>query len=250
MMLTVTNVDPSSRESLTSKDRFRFVFDPPWGGTVVVVGPVIVNSQTLLPSNFAATFSAATRELAIRYLGIAQPFPPGDGFGVLVSFAAPQAVSFGTIAGRGPNVPGRIDPMLPAYVTIAFLRLPVGPPGPPGPQGAQGPQGVQGIQGTQGVRGSQGDPGPQGAPGPPGPPGPPGAGAGRVNFLQVAAKRWYEGAPARTTTVAGGPTAMAFDGRNIWIIATDTLYRMRASDGAVLDQIALPPVQFGSYDGR
>ena len=138
------------------------------------------------------------------------------------------------------------DPFIDVDLVSAGPQGPAGPPGAPGPQGAAGPQGVPGIPGVAGPPGPQG---PTGATGPTGPAGP--QGPASPNPLQVAVLHWY---PANVTTqfpVGLGPSAVAFDGSDVWVVNGDaTVTKLRASDGTSLGTF---PVGIGAtniaFDG-
>lgn len=119
---------------------------------------------------------------------------------------------------------------------------PAGPQGPQGPQGSVGSQGNPGANGIDGLPGPKGDPGPAGSmgpagpaglQGPQGPAGPQGlrglTGSG-LNPLQVATLHWYGTSqksitinlpdPAVTPSGTAFPSAVAFDGTNVWVANT------------------------------
>jgi hypothetical protein len=98
--------------------------------------------------------------------------------------------------------------------------------GQPGPQGTTGPQGLNGPQGPTG---------PTGPTGPQGPVGPPGPAGGGLNLTRVALLGW-DPASGVTFPVPGGPTAIAFDGANIWVTnpGNNTVTHVRSSDGVIL----------------
>src|SRR5262249_17818527 len=100
-LLTITNQDLASGSVLNRGDAFAFAFDLPWGGPVALAGPVLVNSQTFLPSEFAA--GARGGVVTLTHIGEAKIMPRGDAVSVLVDFLAPPAVSAGKIAASGPH---------------------------------------------------------------------------------------------------------------------------------------------------
>src|SRR5580692_4504416 len=58
------------------------------------------------------------------------------------------------------------------------------------------------------------------------------------NPLKVALLKWYDGNAVPTLfPVSGTPVGVAFDGANIWV-ASSSLTKFRASDGAVLGTFA------------
>lgn len=103
-----------------------------------------------------------------------------------------------------------------------------GPAGPEGPQGPQGPQGLQGLQGPPGPKGDKGDTGPQGPAGP--------VANGGLDPALVGMLRWDLLPRSRVDVpLINTPGVMAFDGERIWITsASNTVTRVRASDGAIL----------------
>ena len=121
---------------------------------------------------------------------------------------------------------------------------PVGPEGPQGPQGTQGPQGLQGLQGPQGPKGDKGDTGPQGPAGP--------VANGGLDPALVGMLRWdLLPRPRVDVPLINTPVVMAFDGERIWITNTgNTVTRVRASDGAVLNVLPVPAGPAGlAFDG-
>src|SRR5260370_865357 len=99
-----------------------------------------------------------------------------------------------------------------------------GPAGAQGVTGSQGPMGAPGAQGLTGLTGAMGLTGPSG---PAGPAGPPGAGAtpGRIALLQ-----WWS---SLTYLVGLAPSAVAFDGTNIWVANrySNSVSKLLASTG-------------------
>ncbi len=129
----------------------------------------------------------------------------------------------------------------------------LGPRGPAGFQGVQGPSGPQGPQGPQGTTGATGSAGPQGPTGPTGPQGLQGPQGPRApNPLQVAILRWYQANQQPVTfKVRIAPSAIAFDGANIWVTGHDnTVTKVRASDGTNLGAFSVGNSPDGvAYDG-
>jgi hypothetical protein len=69
------------------------------------------------------------------------------------------------------------------------------------------------------------------------------------NPLQIAVLHWY---PANQTTsfdIANNPQGLAFDGENIWMVDTtdERVYALRASDGALVADIDIYPVQLAPW---
>lgn len=159
----------------------------------------------------------------------------------------------GTTGATGPQGPagpqGAVGPQGPAGqqgATGATGAMgATGPQGAAGATGATGPQGSQGIQGTTGAVGATGATGAQGATGnqgPMGPQGPAGTPGNGLNLMQVATLRWFQANQSgRTVTVGSQPSAMVFDGSNVWVCntGTTTVTEVRAYDGAVLNTINL-----------
>src|SRR5260370_34355388 len=110
-----------------------------------------------------------------------------------------------------------------------------GPPGAQGVTGSQGAIGPPGAQGPTGLTGAVGLPGPIGPAGPAGTQGPHGAGAtpGHIALLQ-----WWS---SPTYSVGAFPTAVAFDGTNIWVAnySDNSVSKLLASTGAALGKFSV-----------
>ena len=113
----------------------------------------------------------------------------------------------------------------------------IGPPGPAGPAGAQGPQGPPGPQGPAGSPGQAGPAGPQGPSGP--------------NVLAIAQLRWFPANQVTSFNVGTSTTGVVFDGANIWATAVsrNEIFKLRASDGALLGTFSIPSPLGITYDG-
>ena len=69
-----------------------------------------------------------------------------------------------------------------------------------------------------------------------------------LNPLQVAQLRWYDANKAGNKFAVGSfPTGICFDGANIWVTnaGSDTVTKLRASDGALLGTFAVGGVPRG-----
>ena len=116
-----------------------------------------------------------------------------------------------------------------------------------GAAGATGATGAQGLQGPAGATGATGATGPQGPAGPTGPTGPAGP-----NTQAIALLRWYGANQTTSFAVGSNPSAVAFDGANIWVANTlsRTVTKLRASDGANLGAFAAGMGPYGvAFDG-
>jgi len=72
------------------------------------------------------------------------------------------------------------------------------------------------------------------------------------NPLQIALLHWYNANLTTTFGVGNGPTLMAFDGANMWIVnhGSDSVTRLRASDGSILGTFSVGSQPWGvAYDG-
>jgi YVTN family beta-propeller protein len=129
------------------------------------------------------------------------------------------------------------------------MLIQTGAPGPqglqgePGAPGPQGPQGEPGAPGPQGPQGNTGAPGPQGETGAAGPQGPQGetgpAGTIGMNLtpMQIALFRWFDANIGFSAITVGNlPSALAFDGTNVWVAnnGSNTFTRYLATTGAAV----------------
>src|SRR5207253_1011537 len=149
-----------------------------------------------------------------------------------------------TVGPQGPPGPkGDLGPQGPKGDTgtqgakgDAGATGPQGPSGPQGPKGDLGPLGPKGDTGPQGAKGDTGATGSQGPSGPQGPVGPAGAtgapGGPSLNALKAAFKQWYR----QDFAVGSNPTAIAFDGVNIWVAnySSGTVTKLLAATGATV----------------
>ncbi len=133
-----------------------------------------------------------------------------------------------------------------------FIPAPVGPAGPAGAAGLQGPQGPQGSAGAAGAQGPAGANGANGAAGAIGPAGPAYSGP-PLNPLALALPRWYSANQTTTFTVGNTPSAIAFDGADIWVAnySDDTVTKLLASTGAVIGTYNVGTGPFAvAFDGQ
>jgi hypothetical protein len=93
LSVTRTTVSPAS---LSSGDSFTFVFDSSVGTVSSILGPVSVNSASLAPGDFSASFTPT--QVVISYNGQAKAFSFGDTLGVEVSFSAGSHVGTGKVS--------------------------------------------------------------------------------------------------------------------------------------------------------
>jgi hypothetical protein len=71
------------------------------------------------------------------------------------------------------------------------------------------------------------------------------------NPLQVATLHWYDANQTTQFSVAGFPVGVVFDGENLWIasLSTNTLTKLRPSDGTILGTFPVPGPYALAFDG-
>jgi hypothetical protein len=194
--------------------------------------------------------------------------PQRDGNGAAMTIDAAANVGIGTVSPtQRLDVAGNIAvsgvPVIDANGN--WVGNPTGLIGPIGLTGSAGASGAQSHIGLTGANGAASTaPGPTGPVGPPGSngiqgvPGPQGPQGLPYNPLQVALLRWYPAIQtgvqfAVTSAPLGyGPTAVAFDGANIWVTNTgsNTVSKLRANDGTTLGTFSVNANPYGiTFDG-
>lgn len=181
--LTISNGNPASDRPIEAGDEFAVSLDLAGGQISALEPEVLVNSQTLAPTDFEVRAGGAADQIVLTYTGASRLFAPGDSVSVKLTFVAPSASAAGRVTAVGPPDRSRYASILPSFATLSIVDFPVGSgaPGPVGPEGPAGPAGNPGQQGPTGATGATGAQGPAGPPGPPGPVGQP-----QVVFQSVA----------------------------------------------------------------
>jgi YVTN family beta-propeller protein len=198
----------SFTNTLQPGDKLTFDFGSSVGAVTSVVTPPFVNSSTLVAGDFSVVSSAS--QVVISYNGAAKAFTYGDSICVSVSFTASSQVGSADITFNSRFI-SAVNGMLP-YTTVAIVNFGIGAAGPQGPRGPQGPSGPQG------------------------PPGPSKRAA--LDQFWTTTPR-YPGSTGGlgTTTVGHQPLLLKSDGADLWVpnSESDTVSRVRASDGKLLD---------------
>jgi hypothetical protein len=233
---------------------------PPLSSYPQITAAAANNTQTEL---FIQGKNFGTAAPSVIMLGGVKLGTPRTSLSNLIVVALPPALPPGSyplwIQSFTSLAPGSAPLGLWSYISVTLGAVGAqGPQGPKGDKGDQGDRGLLGLKGDKGDKGDQGNKGDAGDPGSPGrdgergpegpqgPPGPAGSG-GVVSLLQrtAALLRWYE--IGETFPAGDDPSALAFDGTNIWIAnsnANSIVTRLRASDGACVD-----PCHFFVNDG-
>ncbi len=167
LLVTISNQNPWSSQSLKAGDRFEIEFDLGDGRIETYPDTVITTSDLLAPLYFNTGQGSGANSVAIAYNGPEALFGPEDTIAVKVGVRAPSRARTNPVTLKGPNDFRFAHTASMAQISaVDFEYGAPGPRGPAGPPGAQGPAGLRGLQGLDGL---------PGAPGPPGSPGPTGA---------------------------------------------------------------------------
>src|SRR5262249_41102479 len=168
VLLTITDVNGQIPIGLVPGEAFELTLDADTETIVAFDQSIVVNSSTLVSSDFQIGAPSAT-ELLITYQGAPKNFMPGDSLAVAATLETRAAPASGRIAFQHST----------EFVFVPYAiesgQGGGGTPGPPGPTGPQGPPGPAGAKGANGAPGAAGAIGATGATGPIGPTGSVGA---------------------------------------------------------------------------
>jgi hypothetical protein len=209
--------------TLAHGDTFVFSFGSSVGTITSASLPVLVNSSTLLPTDFSVSFNPGGATMT--YSGGSKAFNYGDSICLRINLTAAAATGSGDVSfssafttstnGKGP------------FTTVSVVNFPTGPTGATGPQGPTGPPGPTGSSGSPGAPGATGATGATGAPG----------SIGIDTYLVSIAEPQL--APSVTDCTVQGNYTLLSGYATVGVLSTDIL--MLASSFTVLP-VATPPV--------
>jgi hypothetical protein len=159
VLVTLTNQNLSSTQTLEPGDSFTLNFDLGDGLITSLPDSVITSSNTLAPNFFTIGPGAGPSEIVITYQAPSAAFPPNDWIAFKLPLKAPGAVRRNRVTLQVPGDPRFAKAASGGVAPWSSVDFEYGPPGPVGPAGSVGPAGVDGAPGP---RGADGLPGPQG----------------------------------------------------------------------------------------
>src|SRR5262245_22579120 len=93
----ISNGNPNSNKRIQSGDSFTLTFDRSIGALSSVDSAVLVNSSTLVPTDFSVELAGQPNQLVIKYVGASKVFASGEGFCLKVTIAASNLIGSGMV---------------------------------------------------------------------------------------------------------------------------------------------------------